>query len=255
MFAVGGGISVYEGVLHIRHPRPLQHVRWNYTLLAIAFCFESVSLCLALRELKRVKSVQSFWEAVRISKDPAVFAVVFEDSAAVLGVFIAFLGLYGGTRWSAPSLDGFASLLIGLLLGAVAILLARQTKALLVGEGAWQSSPLPAEFMAEADALSPAPGSRAQQQSGGELQAPDRPRTQELASPRQSPGRTEGGRHSVGRGKRPPSADSRPRRLGRRIAGLGTLVHSGSERPHFRCLGESSVTISFGGLRSTLCLL
>ena len=136
VFAVGGGISVYEGILHIRHPRPLTHLSWNYVLLAIASCLEGISLFLALRTLKKVKGFRSFWEAIRISKDPAVFAVVFEDSAALLGLLIAFLGLYLGTRWRAPFMDGLASLLIGLLLGAVAVLLARETKELLVGEGA-----------------------------------------------------------------------------------------------------------------------
>ncbi len=137
VFAVGGGISAYEGVLHIRHPRPLQHLGWNYALLAVAFCFEGTSLWVALRELRR-EGVRSFWAAIRISKDPAVFAVVFEDSAALLGVLIAFGGLYGGNRWRMPFMDGLASLLIGLLLGIVAVLLARETKALLVGEGASQ---------------------------------------------------------------------------------------------------------------------
>jgi cation diffusion facilitator family transporter len=136
VFAVGGGISAYEGVLHIRHPRPLQHLGWNYALLAVAFCFEGASLWVALRELRRVRGVRSFWAAIRISKDPAVFAVVFEDSAALLGVLIAFGGLYVGHRWRMPVMDGLASLLIGLLLGTVAVLLARETKALLVGEGA-----------------------------------------------------------------------------------------------------------------------
>ena len=91
---------------------------------------------MALRALKKVKGFQSFWQAIRLSKDPAVFAVVFEDSAALAGLLIAFLGLYSGNRWRAPFMDGVASLLIGFLMGAVAILLARETKELLVGEGA-----------------------------------------------------------------------------------------------------------------------
>lgn len=136
VFAVGGGISIYEGVLHVFHPRPLEHLGWNYALLGVASCFEGTSLLLALRALKKVKGFQSFWQAIRISKDPAVFAVVFEDTAALLGLVVAFLGLYFDHRWNAPFLDGVASLLIGLLLGTVAVLLARETKELLVGEGA-----------------------------------------------------------------------------------------------------------------------
>lgn len=136
VFAVGGGISAFEGVLHILHPHPIEHLDWNYALLAISFCFEGTSLFIALRALRRVKGFQSFWGAVRISKDPAVFAVVFEDGAALIGLVIAFLGLYLGNRWKAPFMDGLASLLIGLLLGTVAVLLARETKDLLVGEGA-----------------------------------------------------------------------------------------------------------------------
>ena len=136
VFAVGGGISAYEGILHILHPRPLEHLHWNYALLGIAFCFEGTSLMVALRALKKVKGFRSFWGAIRSSKDPAVFAVVFEDSAALIGLLIAFLGLYLDDLWKAPFLDGLASLLIGLLLGIVALLLARETKELLVGEGA-----------------------------------------------------------------------------------------------------------------------
>jgi len=136
VFAVGGGISAYEGVLHILHPRPLEHLGWNYALLGIAFCFEGTSLLVALRALKKAKGFESFWKAIRISKDPAVFAVVFEDSAALLGLLIAFVGLFLDERLKAPFMDGLASLLIGLLLGAVALLLARETKELLVGEGA-----------------------------------------------------------------------------------------------------------------------
>lgn len=136
VFAVGGGVSGYEGVTHMLHPRPLEHLTWNYALLGIAACLEGSSLLLALRALHKVKGRRSFWEAIRASKDPAVFAVVFEDSAAVVGLLIAFLGLYLGHKWNAPILDGLASLLIGMLLGTVAVLLARETKDLLVGEGA-----------------------------------------------------------------------------------------------------------------------
>ena len=136
VFAVGGGVSVYEGFEHILHPRPLAHLGWNYTLLAISFCFEGTSLFMALRALRNVKGFRSFWLAIRSSKDPAVFAVVFEDSAALLGLLIAFLGLYLDNRFNAPFMDGLASVLIGCLLGAVAVLLARETKELLVGEGA-----------------------------------------------------------------------------------------------------------------------
>ncbi len=136
VFAAGGGISVYEGILRILRPRPLEHSGWNYALLAIAFCFEGTSLFVALRALKKVNGFRSFWQAIRISKDPAVFAIAFEDGAALAGLSIAFLGLYSANLWKAPFLDGVASLFIGLLLGAVAILLARETKELLVGEGA-----------------------------------------------------------------------------------------------------------------------
>ena len=136
VFAVGGGVSAYEGVLHMLYPRPLEHLHWNYALLGISACFESTSLIFALRAVKGIKGLGTCWSAIRISKDPAVFAVVFEDSAAVVGLFIAFLGLYLGNRWQAPFLDGLASLLIGCLLCAVSLLLARETKDLLIGEGA-----------------------------------------------------------------------------------------------------------------------
>ncbi len=136
VFAVGGGISAFEGVLHMLHPRPLEHLGWNYLLLAVSFCFEGTSLLIAFRVLKKTKGNRTFWGAIRASKDPAVFTVIFEDSAALVGLLIAFLGLYLGDLYKAPVLDGLASLLIGLLLGLVALLLGRETKDLLVGEGA-----------------------------------------------------------------------------------------------------------------------
>lgn len=135
IFAVGGGISIYQGVLRIRSPHAPEHLEWNYGLLAAAFVFEGCSLAYALYELGRKKGLQSYWQAIRASKDPGVFAIIFEDSAALIGLVIAFVGLFLSDKLHAPVLDGVASLLIGILLGVVALLLVREAKDLLVGEG------------------------------------------------------------------------------------------------------------------------
>jgi cation diffusion facilitator family transporter len=137
IFGVGGGMSVYEGITHIRHPAPLQDPTWNYWVLGVAGLFETISLVIGLREFLATKDKdKTFLQSVRTSKDPTVFTVVFEDSAAILGLVLAFLGVWLGHRFHNPCFDGGASIAIGVLLAGVAAFLAYESKGLLIGESA-----------------------------------------------------------------------------------------------------------------------
>jgi cation diffusion facilitator family transporter len=136
IFAIGGGLSLYEGIEHIRHPAPLHDPTWNYVVLGLAFCFDGTSFLVARRAFNAQRGPQSFWSAFRASKDPSTFVVLFEDASDLLGLIIAFLGVLLSHQLNMPVLDGVASLLIGLLLLVVAGLLLRETKSLLLGEPA-----------------------------------------------------------------------------------------------------------------------
>jgi cation diffusion facilitator family transporter len=136
LFGVGGGISFYEGLVHLRHPTPLEDPTVNYVVLGLAASFETVAFTIALRALLSARRGQPLWQAVRQSKDPAVFVVLFEDAAALAGLLVAFLGVFLGHRLGNPALDGVASLVIGVILAAVAGFLARESKGLIVGESA-----------------------------------------------------------------------------------------------------------------------
>jgi cation diffusion facilitator family transporter len=136
VFAAGAGVSAYEGVLHIRNPEPATNHALSYTVLGIAFVFESVSWWVALREFRATKGNMGYFEAFRRSKDPATFTVLLEDSAALLGLGFAAAGLAAAQWFDMPELDGVASLCIAGVLAVTAFLLARETKGLLVGEPA-----------------------------------------------------------------------------------------------------------------------
>lgn len=136
IFAIGGGMSFYEGIKHIEHPEPLENPFWNYLVLGISVLFEGAASWLAIRALLEKQAPgSSFWTTLRTSRDPAVFASVLENLAAVAGLVIALLGVYFGHLLNNPFFDGGASIVIGLLLMGVAVLLVSRTKALLVGEG------------------------------------------------------------------------------------------------------------------------
>ena len=136
IFAVGGGMSIYEGISHLRHPAPLHDPLWNYLVLGFALVFEGIAWTIAFREFRKTQGRMSLWKAIRASKDPSTFTVLFEDSAAMLGLVVAFLGIYFGQRLNNLYLDGVAAIIIGLILAVVAVLLAYESKGLLVGEGA-----------------------------------------------------------------------------------------------------------------------
>jgi cation diffusion facilitator family transporter len=136
IFAVGAGVSIYEGVLKLMHPHPLSDAYVNYIVLGIAMVFEAGAWWVAFKEFNRTRGSQSLLAAVRRSKDPTVFTVLFEDSAAMLGLVVAFLGIGLGQALDLPILDGAASVAIGLILAVTAALLAYESKGLLIGEGA-----------------------------------------------------------------------------------------------------------------------
>ncbi len=136
IFTIGGGLSLYEGIEHLRHPTSLQDPTWNYVVLGLAFCFDGASFLVARRTFNAQRGRKSFWAAFRASKDPSVFVVLFEDASDLLGLLIAFLGVFLSHWLHQPALDGVASVLIGLLLLVVAGFLLRETKSLLLGEAA-----------------------------------------------------------------------------------------------------------------------
>jgi cation diffusion facilitator family transporter len=136
IFALGSGISFYEGIHKVFDPHPISNPMVNYVVLALAFVFESVAWYFAFREFRRQKGTAGWLAAIRASKDPTVFTVLFEDTAAMLGLFTAFLGIAGAQIFGIAQLDGVASIVIGVILAITAVLLAIETKGLLIGEGA-----------------------------------------------------------------------------------------------------------------------
>lgn len=136
IFALGSGVSVYEGWLHVRRPEPLRDPMPSYVVLGVAAVLEGSSWAIAVREFNARRGGAGWWQAVRRSKDPAGFIVLFEDSAALLGLAIAAAGIWASHAWGDARMDGVASILIGLVLALVAALLAREAKGLLIGESA-----------------------------------------------------------------------------------------------------------------------
>ena len=132
----GAGVSVYEGVSHVIAPVPISNSIVNYVVLGLAFVFEGISWGVAIKEFRSAKGKRGYFEAVRQSKDPTMFMVLFEDTAALIGVVIALAGIATSETFDLPVLDGAASIGIGVLLGVVAVFLAREAKGLLIGEPA-----------------------------------------------------------------------------------------------------------------------
>ncbi len=135
VFGLGGGISFYEGVQHIQHPVPIEKPFWNYVVLGAAALFEGTSFLISLREFRKTATGRPFWEALHGSKDPATYTVLAEDGAALIGLAIAAAGIAGSKAFGMPTLDGAASVAIGVLLAGVAVLLIRESRGLLIGEG------------------------------------------------------------------------------------------------------------------------
>ncbi len=136
IFSIGSGISIYEGIQKVLHPHPVADPSINYVILGLAMIFEGFAWYIAYKEFAQVKGNKGLFEAVRDSKDPTVFTVLFEDTAAMLGLIVAFIGIWISVTFAMPWMDGAASIMIGIILAGTAILLAIETKGLLIGEAA-----------------------------------------------------------------------------------------------------------------------
>lgn len=135
IFAVGGGVSVYEGIRHLRHPAVIENPTWNYVVLGISFVFEATTWVFGWRAFSKTRKGKSTLEAIHVSKDPTNFTVVLEDTTAILGLMVAFFGVFLSDQFGMPYFDGIASIIIGLLLCIAALFLGYETKGLIIGEG------------------------------------------------------------------------------------------------------------------------
>jgi cation diffusion facilitator family transporter len=136
LFGIGGGLSIYEGLQHLRRAVMPRDVLWSYAVLGIAFVAEGASLCVAWRQFRIQSEARSLWQAFRDSKDPRVFVPLAEDVAALLGIVVAGAGIFLAQWLRMPVFDGGASVVIGAILAGVAVLLAAETRSLLLGERA-----------------------------------------------------------------------------------------------------------------------
>jgi len=134
IFAVGSGISIYEGIHGLMDPHPVSSPMINYIILSLAMLFEGGAWYFAYKEFRKLQGDQGFFKAVRGSKDPTTFVVLFEDTAALLGLVVAMVGIWLGQVTGILIFDGIASILIGVILGLTATWLAYETKGLLIGE-------------------------------------------------------------------------------------------------------------------------
>jgi len=136
IFATGAGLSIYEGVKHIAEPDPIRSPLINYVVLAISLLLEGTSWFIAMREFDAARGDLGWWQAIRRSKDPPSFIVLFEDTAALFGLLVAGAGITLSLIMGDPRWDGVASVVIGCALAGVALALARESKGLLIGEPA-----------------------------------------------------------------------------------------------------------------------
>lgn len=135
VFAVGGGMSTYEGILHMLHPTLPVNPAWSYATLGIAVVFEGTTWLFGWKAFAAERGRRGVLQTIHETKDPTSFTVLLEDSAALLGLVFAFLGIFFGREFGLPYLDGLASVFIGLLLCGVAVLMVYESKGLLIGEG------------------------------------------------------------------------------------------------------------------------
>ena len=135
VFGLGGGLSILEGIQHITNPTPMRDAKWNYFVLLAAAIFEGASFSVALRVFLREKGDRPFWAALHASKDPMTYTVLGEDFAALAGLAVAAMGIFISHRYDLPQADGAASIIIGAILAGVAVLMIREARGLLIGEG------------------------------------------------------------------------------------------------------------------------
>jgi cation diffusion facilitator family transporter len=152
LFIMGGCISFYEGVVRLKSPDTSDGITWSYIVLAVAFVFTTVSAAASLKEFNKRRKVESFWEAVKISKDPSTFIILLGDIGDLAGLIIAFAGTYLGHKFGKPYYDGIASMLIGIVLIVISILLVKESRSLLMGETIGKKTMKQIIALAEADA-------------------------------------------------------------------------------------------------------
>ena len=152
VFALGCGMSIYEGITHLHEPGRMANEHWNYAVLGCAVVFESITWWFGWKAFRSVQGPRGIIDAIHQSKDPSSFLVFFEDSAALLGLGIAFAGIFLGQQLNNPYSDGIASILIGLVLGLVSFFLAYESKGLLIGEGVDRETLNELRALIEADA-------------------------------------------------------------------------------------------------------
>lgn len=136
IFGLGSGISFYEGVQKLLHPHPITSPHINYIVLGLAMVFEAGAWWIAYKEFGKVRGNFGLFEAMQRSKDPTIFTVLFEDTAAMLGLIAAMIGVAAADFFNIIWADGAASVMIGIILAGTAALLAYETKGLLIGEAA-----------------------------------------------------------------------------------------------------------------------
>jgi cation diffusion facilitator family transporter len=151
IFVLGGGVSIAEGISHVRHPAPSEDAGWAYAILGVSILFEGYSFYVSLKEFHEATGGAPLLAAIRASKDPSTFTVIFEDAAALLGLFTALTGIFLSHTLGWLRADGIASIIIGLLLIVVAVLLITKCKTLLVGEGADSSTLRTIRLLTQAD--------------------------------------------------------------------------------------------------------
>ncbi len=137
LFSTGAGMSIYEGITGLQNPSEMKNVLWNYVVLGGSFVAEGISWAIAFRKLlQQKKGNETLWQSLRTSKDPALFLVLGEDTAALAGLLVAFAGVFLGDLFHTHYPDVIASIIIGLILAAVSIYLIYESKSLLIGESA-----------------------------------------------------------------------------------------------------------------------
>lgn len=135
IFGLGGALSIYQGILHIIEPEVMKDPFWNYIVLVLSLIFEGTSLLISLKEFNKTRDGKGWWDSIIKSKDPSSFLVVFEDGAAVAGLLVVMILMTVSYSFQIPELDGVASIIVGLILVFVSLILARESRSLLMGEG------------------------------------------------------------------------------------------------------------------------
>lgn len=134
IFGVGGGVSIYEGIMNLRHPIAIESPVWSYATLGASFVFEGITWIFGWRAFSKTRNGRSVLDAIIVSKDPTSFTVLLEDSTALLGLIVAFVGVFCSSYFGLHYFDGAASIVIGVLLCSAALLLGYESKSLLIGE-------------------------------------------------------------------------------------------------------------------------